>query len=150
MLENILARHTKLRVRAGARDELLHAATVYVAPSDRHLVVDESRLHLSAGPPVCFSRPSIDVMFRSVAASWGPRAVGVILSGSGRDGADALQAIRKAGGTVIVQDPAHAKFPDLPRRAIAAGHVHFTRVIEAIGPLLMRLVSPHAVAIVSL
>jgi two-component system chemotaxis response regulator CheB len=141
MLARILARHSKLPVRNAAPDEPLEAGTVYLAPPDRHLVVETSQLRLDAGPPVYFSRPSIDVMFRSVAASWGARAIGVMLTGAGRDGAEALRAIREADGTVIVQDPRDARYAMLPESAIAANHIHFTPTLDAIGPLLVRLVN---------
>jgi two-component system, chemotaxis family, protein-glutamate methylesterase/glutaminase len=140
-LVRVLSRSTKLRIKEAAPDEPLRAGVVYVAPPNRHLVVDESRVRLSDGAPVYFSRPSIDTMFRSVAASWGARAIGVILSGVGRDGAEALRALREAGGTVVVQYPADATFARLPQEAIAADHIHFILPIHEIGPLLVSLVS---------
>ena len=141
VLAGLLGRHTKLSVREPAQDDTLQAGTVYLAPPDPHVVVERLRLRLSDGPRVHYPRPSIDVLFRSAAVSWGPRTIGVVLSGTGSDGADALRAIRDAGGTVIVQDPRGAKFPALPRSAIAANHIHFTPAIGAIGPLLAELVS---------
>jgi two-component system chemotaxis response regulator CheB len=141
LLRNLLSRRTRLLVKDAAPDEPLRPGVVYLAPPDHHVIVDASRLQLSTTPPVHFSRPSIDVMFRSAAASWGARAIGIVLSGLGHDGAEALGAMREAGATVIVQDPRDAKFPTLPRHALAANHVHFTPKLDAIGPLLVRLVS---------
>ena len=142
VLARLLSRRTKLLVKDAVANEPLRAGVVYLAPPGHHVVVDALRVALSDAAPVHFSRPSIDVMFRSVAAAWGPRAIGVLLSGVGRDGATALRAMREAGATVIVQDPRDAKFPTLPQHAIAANHIHFTPAIDAIGPLLVRLTEP--------
>src|SRR5262249_54289146 len=80
-------------------------------------VVADGHLQLRQTERVSFSRPSIDVLFDSVAKAYGPRAVGVILSGAGKDGARGLQAIRAAGGTTIVQDPHEARYGRLPKAA---------------------------------
>jgi len=141
VLAKVLARRTKLLVKDAAPDEPLQPAVVYVAPPDHHVIVGPGRLQLSSEAPVHYSRPSIDVMFRSVAVSWGPRAIGVVLSGVGRDGAEALRLMREAGAMVIVQDPRDARFPMLPQNAIAVDHVHFTPKLDDIGPLLVRLVA---------
>jgi two-component system chemotaxis response regulator CheB len=114
---------------------------VYLAPPDHHLVIEDNHLNVTAGPPVNFSRPSIDVTFRSVAARCGARAIGVVLSGGGRDGAQGLRAIKDAGGTTIVQDPSDARITAMPLNALAADHVDFMLPITKIGPALVRLVT---------
>jgi two-component system chemotaxis response regulator CheB len=126
VLARLLARRCKLPVKDATPDERLRPSVVYLAPPDHHLVVDDDHLGLTAGPPVNFSRPSIDVTFRSVASRCGSRAIGVVLSGGGCDGAKGLRAIKDAGGTTIVQDPRDARVAMMPLQALAADHVDFT------------------------
>jgi len=92
--------------------------TVYFAPPDYHLLVDEGpAIALSVDDPVLFSRPSIDVLFQSAADHYGARLMGIALTGANEDGAQGLAAIAQAGGETIVQDPAEAASPTLPRAA---------------------------------
>jgi len=122
-LSHVLGRSIALPVKDAVAGEPLQPGVVYLAPPDLHLVVSDGHVGLNAGPKVRFSRPSIDVLFDSVARVCGPRAVGVLLSGGGSDGAAGLAAIRHAGGATIVQDPTEAVTPLMPRAALAAnGH----------------------------
>lgn len=91
---------------------------IYIAPPDRHLLVEDGRLRLVHGPKENHSRPAIDPMFRSVALEFGPRAIGVVLTGFLDDGTAGLKAIKECGGTAIVQDPATAVEPSMPRSAL--------------------------------
>lgn len=116
----ILARRVALDVHAPAGDEVIRPDTVYVAPPDRHLVVDGATLHVSRGPLVNGHRPAVDTTMLSAADSYGPRAAGVVLSGMLDDGAAGLAAISRAGGTVVVQDPVTARYASMPRAALAA------------------------------
>ena len=141
LLPRLLARRCKLPVREATAYERLQPSVVYLAPSDHHLVVEDNHLNLTAGAPVNFSRPSIDVTFQSVAERCGSRAIGVVLSGGGRDGAKGLRAIKDAGGTTIVQDPADARVAGMPLNALAADHVDFMLPLLQIGPTLVRLVT---------
>ncbi|WP_260434787.1 chemotaxis protein CheB [Burkholderia sp. Bp8992] len=90
---------------------------IYVAPPDRHLIVEGEVLRLTRGAKENFARPAIDPLFRSVAAEMGRRAIGVILTGLLDDGAAGLDAIRLCGGATIVQDPAEAFASDMPLHA---------------------------------
>jgi two-component system chemotaxis response regulator CheB len=93
--------------------------TVYVAPPDYHLLIDEGpSLALSVDDPIQFSRPSIDVLFESAADVYGERLLGIALTGASEDGARGLAAIAAAGGTTVVQDPEEAVAPTLPRGAL--------------------------------
>ena len=90
---------------------------IHIAPPGCHMLADGA-LQLSDGPRENFSRPAIDVMFRSIAICCGVRTVGVVLTGRLHDGADGLWAIKQCGGIAVVQDPQDAAFPDMPRAAL--------------------------------
>ena len=130
LLALVLGRAIKLPVKEAVAGERLKAGVVYVAPSDLHLTVADGRAGLSAGPKVSFTRPSIDVLFESVARVCGARSVGVLLSGGGKDGATGLAAIRRAGGVTIVQEPEEALTPSMPRAALALDGHRVTRIDE--------------------
>jgi two-component system, chemotaxis family, protein-glutamate methylesterase/glutaminase len=138
LLARVLGSCTTLRVKGADADEPLVAGTVYVAVPDLHLLAVDGRVGLASTVEVHFSRPSVDVLFRSMAAHYGAAACGVILSGAGRDGADGLAAIKGAGGTTIVQDPTTAEHTGMPLAALATGCVDMTLALDAIGPALLR------------
>lgn len=97
------------------------AGHVYVAPSNYHLLLERGAqsIALSTDPPVRFARPSIDVLFESVAAGVGGRAIGVLLTGASDDGAQGMVAIKRAGGRAIVQSPQSAESAVAPKAALA-------------------------------
>jgi two-component system chemotaxis response regulator CheB len=116
------------------------AGTVRVAPPDVHLTLDPHVTRLTQGPKENRARPSIDVLFRSAAQVHGPKVVGVILTGELDDGASGLWSIKRRGGAAVVQDPADAVAPSMPRHALAAVDADYCVRLAAIGPLLGRLV----------
>lgn len=116
----LLARHTNLRARMAREGDALAAGHVYVAAPDHHLLVEGGRLLVRRGPIENNVRPAVDPLFRSAAASFGPRAIGVVLSGfESQDGVSGLKAIKRCGGFSIVQDPDDAEFDGMPDQAIA-------------------------------
>jgi two-component system chemotaxis response regulator CheB len=118
MLPQILQRQTDLYV-VEARDEMpIERGTVYVAPPNRHLLLSEQNVQVLQGPKHNRHRPAIDPLFRSAAHVFGPRVVGVILTGFMSDGSVGLAAIKAAGGVAIVQDPSDAQVPSMPRAAL--------------------------------
>jgi len=139
-LATILARKTGLPVTEPSAVEVIQPGHVYVAPSDVHLVVNDGHVELRRSEKVAFSRPSVDVLFESVAQVYGPRAIGVLLSGGGRDGAKGLQAIRASGGLTVVQDPGDARIPYMPKAAIEADGIDWTLRLDQIGPALGEIV----------
>ena len=108
-------------------------------PPDYHLLVDGSRFALSVEGRVQFARPSIDVLFESVAEAYRDRAIGIVLTGANEDGAAGLAAIKRNGGVGIVQDPRTATRKAMPEAAIAAAQADAVLPLEEIGPFLYGL-----------
>lgn len=117
-LPAILTRAGPLPARHAQDGERLVAGRIYVAPPGRHLVVEYGAARVTTGPRENGHRPSVDVLFRSIAASYGPAGAGVVLSGFLDDGTAGLAAIKHRGGRTVVQSPSDAAFPDMPAAAI--------------------------------
>jgi two-component system chemotaxis response regulator CheB len=113
-----LGAQTRLPVRVAAEGDAFHAGGVWLAPTDQHLVVRGRQLALLDTPPCSLHRPSATVLFRSVAATYGPRAVGILLTGMGEDGALGLREMRQAGALTIAQDEASSVVFGMPAEAI--------------------------------
>jgi two-component system chemotaxis response regulator CheB len=139
-LAKLLDDRCALRVKeADEQDEVL-PGTVYLAPPNYHLLVErEGGLSLSEDPHVSFARPSIDVLFESAAAVFGPTLIGVILTGANSDGSQGLRAVKEKGGVAIVQDPADAEARQMPLSALAATGVDYVVALEGIAALLQKL-----------
>jgi two-component system, chemotaxis family, protein-glutamate methylesterase/glutaminase len=144
MLPLILNRHSRLRAHHAKDGELIEAGMVYVAPPDRHLLVKRGHVRLSRGPRENGSRPSVDPLFRSAAISYGPRVIGVVLSGNLGDGTAGLAAIKARGGIAVVQDPEDAIYPGMPRSAVEHVDVDHVVPLAELPELLVRLVSEEA------
>jgi two-component system chemotaxis response regulator CheB len=132
-MDGLLGRQTSLRVKQAQHGELLLPGVVYIAPPDKHLLVGPGKVQLAHSQMVHYSRPSIDLMFESVAGTYGSRSIGVILSGSNRDGSAGIRAIREAGGTTLAQLPDGAEFKTMPQGAISTGCVDLILPLEEIG-----------------
>ena len=117
-LPSIIARSGPLPATLAIDGEPLRQGRIYIAPNDRHLLVIDGHIRLGRGPTENGHRPAIDPLFRSVARAYAARAVGVVLSGARDDGAAGLARIAAHGGTTVVQDPADALYPSMPRAAI--------------------------------
>jgi two-component system, chemotaxis family, protein-glutamate methylesterase/glutaminase len=139
LVADILARRTHLRVKEASSGDLLMPGAVYVAPPGQHMLIGAGlRVQLSRTDPVHFLRPSADHLFESAAKFCGP-VIGVILTGTGTDGAAGVTAIKAAGGTVIAQDEASSEFFGMPHAAIGTGVVDFVLPLDSIGPKLVTL-----------
>jgi two-component system chemotaxis response regulator CheB len=136
----ILSRRTGLRVVQAGEGGRLAAGTVFIAPPGHHLLVAaDGTLSLSDTARVRFVRPSADVLFSSLAESWAGGAIAVVLSGTGKDGADGVCAIKSHGGTVIVQDEASSEFFGMPNAAIQTGMANQILPLDAIAVALVEL-----------
>ena len=138
-LRGFLARGLALPVLEPENGSPILAGRVYVAPADYHLFVDDSVLTLSLDPPVSHARPSIDVLFESAADTYRGQVVGVILSGTGVDGAKGLAGIVRAGGVAWIQEPASAEEKGMPAAALLATQSAEVLPLSEIGPRLCGL-----------
>lgn len=145
LLPEILTRVAKLKVKQAEEGETILPGTVYLPQPNFHLlVVPGGKIALAQSDPVHFVRPSADVLFRSIAQEFGSRAVAVVVSGTGVDGAEGVRAIRQAGGTVLVQDSSTSEFSGMPDAAIATGAVDQILPLEAIAARLVSLTATGA------
>jgi len=141
VLSEILGRRTTLRVKQAEEGDRLSPGTIYIAPPNRHLLVNpDATLSLSQAELVHFVRPSADLLFESVAASYKERALAVVLTGTGSDGTMGIQAIKKMGGFVISQDKGSAKFFGMPGAAIQSGKVDLILPLAGIAAAINSLV----------
>ncbi|MBI5524347.1 MAG: chemotaxis protein CheB [Desulfarculus sp.] len=134
-----LRAHSLLPLREVDDKQAIEPGWVDFAPNDYHLLVDGDHYALSVDELVNLARPAVDVLFISAAEALGPEVVGVILTGTGVDGAQGLQAIAARGGLALVQDPATAEAPGMPSAALACVPQAVVLPLEGIGPFLARL-----------
>jgi two-component system, chemotaxis family, protein-glutamate methylesterase/glutaminase len=140
-LPAILSRRGPLPATHARHGEPIEAGRIYVAPPDHHLLVVDGagKIELARGPRENGHRPSVDLLFRSAAAAFGPRVVGVVLSGSMHDGVAGAAAIKRHGGTVLVQDPLDALAAGMPEATIAHVAVDQVGPIPALAATIQRL-----------
>ena len=148
LLAAVLGQRCRRPVREALDKERIEPGVIYVAPPDYHLLVEsDGALALSRDEPVAFSRPSIDVMFESAAEAYGPRLLGIVLSGANADGAAGLAAIRKAGGRAWVQQPGDAVAETMPAAAITQAGADLILPIDDMAQRLAHLRSGRLSAI---
>ena len=144
LLADILNRAGRLPVAQAGDRRRLEAGHVYVAPPDRHLLIEPGLVRVTTGPREHGFRPAIDPLFQSAAQVFGPAAIGVILSGNLDDGTAGLWTIKRLGGIAIVQDPADALFPSMPLHASRHVDVDYTVSLSTMAALLVKLTSDGA------
>ena len=141
LMPQVIGRQTRLPVAHAEEGIKLEADHVYLAPPNQHMLINrKGTLTLTDTELVNFVRPSADLMFESVAAAYGERAIAVVLTGSGHDGAMGVTAIKQRGGTVIAQDEASSEFFGMPSAAITTGAVDFVLPLDDIAPKLVALI----------
>ena len=141
LMADILSRRSALSVKQAEERDKLQPGTVFIAPPNKHLLVNpDGSLSLTQSELVHFVRPSADLLFESVAASFKARAIAVVLTGTGSDGSMGVQAIKKMGGTVLAQDESSSEFFGMPNAAIQTGSVDFILSLGEIPSALVTLV----------
>lgn len=138
LLSELLTPHTLLTVRDADQDLVLEANTVYIIQPDTALAVHNGRVALTAPKLQRGVRLPVDHLFRSLAREYGPRAVGIVLSGAGSDGSAGIRAIKNAGGFTLVQSPSTSVQPGMPQSAIDSGAVELVMDISAMPDALAR------------
>jgi len=142
LMPEIFGRRSQLPVDQALDGMKVEPGHVYLAPPDRHLLINrDGTVSLTQTELVNFVRPSADLLFESVAAVYGERAIAVVLTGAGKDGSMGVTAIKARGGTVIVQDEATSEFFSMPSAAIRTGTVDFVLSLNEIPSALVTLVA---------
>jgi two-component system chemotaxis response regulator CheB len=144
LLPEILTRSGRLRAFHPDDGESLEYGRIYVAPPDRHLIVEPGRVRVVQTASENGVRPAVDPLFRSAARAYGSRVIAVVLTGALDDGTAGIAAVKAAGGTTVVQDPEEALAPGMPRSAIASGSVDHVLPLRDIPVLLAALVDEQA------
>jgi len=141
IIAEVIQRRTSLETKLASDGERIAPGTIHIAPPNHHLLVNANEtLSLTSTELVHFVRPSADLLFESVAASYGSAALACVLTGSGSDGAMGVTAIKSRGGSVIVEDPESAEFKGMPEAAVSAGVADFILPLDEIAPVICRLV----------
>lgn len=141
MLAEVLDARAAFTVRTARDDERARRGCAYVAPADHHPLVLDDVIRLGRGPRENMSRPAIDPLLRSVGVSYGPRAIGVILTGMLNDGAARLADMKRCGSVTVVQNPADAEAADMLRGALTASDVDYRAPLADMPELLLKLIA---------
>lgn len=139
MLPTILQRAGPLPAAFAHHGKAIQHGRIYIAPPDHHLLIEQGYIRVVRGPKANRHRPSADVLFRTAASAYGPRVVGVVLSGALDDGSVGLRAVKGGGGVAVVQAPQDALIPSMPQSALEAVEVDYCLPLSEIAPLLVRL-----------
>lgn len=137
-LASFLQAHLPHNIVEARNEQKIAQNCIYVAPSGYHLLVeDDHRFSLCAGEQVSYARPSIDVLFSSVAEVYGEHLLGIVLTGANRDGTKGAKAIKACGGMVIAQDPAKAEVDTMPKSVIHGGFADYVLSLDEIAKFLL-------------
>lgn len=139
VLPRILSRAGAMPAFHAVHGDVILPGRIYVAPPNQHLLIEHGTVALSDGPQEHANRPAIDPMFRSAATAFGPRVIGVVLSGTLDDGAAGLHAVKAAGGVAIVQDPSTALFSSMPEAALQRVAADLVLPVSEIGNAIVEL-----------
>jgi two-component system chemotaxis response regulator CheB len=139
-LKDKIQRNTALPCSIAANAVPFQKGHIYIAPPDYHLIVKETTMLITSGPPESRWRPSIDILLRSAAVTHTEKVIGIILTGLLDDGTSGMVAISKCGGTTIVQDPEEAQFPDMPLSVLQTIEVSHVSKLEGMGRIIKELI----------
>lgn len=143
-LDKVLSQAGPLAAGFAIDGEPLGKSRIYIAPPERHLIVDANKLWLGMGPRENSARPAIDPMFRSAAVCCAARTIGVVLTGTLGDGASGLWVLKQCGGLTVVQDPSDASHPEMPKTALSRANPDHVSRLADLPALLARLVGQPA------
>ncbi len=146
ILPELFTMLTPLQGKHPKNKEKIRPGFIYVAPPDHHMLLEEDQILITRGPKENRFRPSVDALFRSAAYVYGPRVIGVVLSGYLDDGTSGLWTVQRLGGKVIIQDPKTASFPDMPANALEFVEADHVVPIDELSALLVRLTTEAAPA----
>ena len=146
ILPQLLSSVSALRVKHPQDGETVRPGVIYVAPPDHHLLLEDNRVLVARGPKDNRFRPSIDALFRSAAYTYGPRVIGVVLTGYLDDGTSGLWSVQRMGGVAVVQDPLDAEQPSMPTNALEFVAADYVLPLAQLGTLLVRLTQERATA----
>jgi two-component system, chemotaxis family, protein-glutamate methylesterase/glutaminase len=138
-LSGVLQRRSELYVLEPTHGEKIAHQRVYVAPRDQHMLFEDGEIRVNRGPKQHFTRPAVDPLFISAAEAYGPRVVGILLSGGGDDGTSGLIAIKARNGITLAQDPAEARYSSMPASGIRHDHVDAVLKLGAMAPVIENL-----------
>ena len=134
-----LQKHTKLLCKIANDKEPIEPGTIYLAGPDAHLLIKDKNILLGHGPTENRFRPSIDVLFRSIAADFGERSIGIVLTGFLNDGTVGMNAIKQSGGYTIVQDPNEAEYPDMPLSVLETMEADYCTSLKKMGDAILQI-----------
>jgi len=140
-LPRIIERAGELPANQAVDGAAILPGHIFVAPPDRHLLVESNRIRVTHGPKENRFRPAVDPLFRSAAYAYGPQTIGIVLSGALDDGTAGLWAIKDRGGVTIVQEPAEAAYPSMPQNAMRNVEIDYRLPVKEMASLLLRLVN---------
>lgn len=140
LLPRILSYTGKLKAVHPSDGDLIEQGVIYIAPPDRHMIIERDRILIKKGPKENRFRPSIDALFRSAAYNYGSRVVGVVLTGMLDDGTSGMWSVKRLGGTGIIQQPLDAEYPSMPTSVLEYVKVDYVVPLEEIAPLLGDLI----------
>jgi len=143
-LAESLNANCRLTVKEADEKEEIEPGTVYIAPAGYHLLIEKNRtFSLCVDEPVCYARPSIDVLFETAAQTYMSHLIGIILTGANSDGSEGVRRIKEKGGLTIAQDPETAEAKAMPAAAIATKSIDFVMTLEEIPAFLIILLENH-------
>ncbi len=139
VLPQILSRAGRLPAQHATDGQVFSTANIYIAPPNHHLLIKSGYIKLTQGPKENGHRPAVDVLFRTASRAYGPRVIGVVLSGVLDDGSAGLISIKRYSGLAVVQDPADAMYPGMPQSAIEADDPDYIVPVSEMAALLIEL-----------
>ncbi|WP_192820224.1 chemotaxis protein CheB [Rufibacter sp. LB8] len=135
-----LNKTAKLKCQVAQHEQTIEYGNVYFVPQDYHLLLQKGRMLVTKGPRENMFRPAVDPLFRSAAAAYGARVIGIVLTGMLQDGTVGMEMIKRSGGITIVQHPREAEYPDMPQSVLDMMEVDYAIPVNEMGKLLQELV----------